>query len=205
MEVGRHLGSLLGAGPRDPFRGQAPRHRPPEGAEISASAIVTTKAASAALPADSSTPVAQKKKSARPEHHRGREARTGDPPGLALPGRSSSSAGAGPERLLEATASRRSPSARRAANPACRSITPRSWSSRSDAEGQDRDPGPQRARIGFPHRRRITSADLSLGVLFLLVVVVVDATGVDLIGRLVRDDHLAELDLGVEHEPSGHR
>src|SRR4051812_14730341 len=45
------------------------------------------------------------------------------------------------------------------------------------------------------------AADHPLGVLLLLVVVIVDAAGLDLVGSLVGDEQLPELDVAVEVEP----
>ena len=177
------------------------------GAEIRTSAIVTTKAASAALPADSSTPFAQKKNSAAPRTTAAANP-PGRPEGLALQGRRGEvllrrRPGKAPGRdTRRPTALVTGRASRSGEQPRPRLQVDHSpvLEEQNDAEGQDEIPAPSALESGLLTVGGSPPADLPLGVLFLLVVVVVDATGVDLIGRLVRDQHLPELDVGVQLE-----
>ena len=163
------------SGPGDPLDGEPARHPPPERAEIRASAIVTTKAASAALPAASRTPVAQKKRSAAPRTSAAakptREILRARAPGRSSPQRA-------PARKGFWTRQRGRPSPSRGEQPTCLQVD------HSPVLEKQNTP---RARIEIPAPSALESglltvggsppADLPLGVLFLLVVVVVDAAG----------------------------
>src|SRR4029453_5081745 len=106
--------------------------------------------------------------------------------------------GAGPERLLEAIASTTVAVTAASSQPACRSIAPLSCASRTTPRARIEIPAPRAPESGLLTVGGSPPADLPLDVLLLLVMVVVDAMGIDLVWILVRGEHLPELDIGIE-------